>query len=236
MPFGKLDASRYFCASFKLDMVTMVPHSIDRLIYIDIDTIIFEDLTNLYGFFIKHPGKIMYLARESYKEKFGFYANPRWNSTGKTHFYQPTGVNSGVILLNLELMRKLEPPLNAETFIRVNDEPITMGDQDLFNTWAYYNPSLIFILPCKWNRRSDSSCSSGETTIANNSLLTWNGFDKFEEAGGILHANRRVFMRHGIYPRHYQLHINKTHNFYKFGCNLSHVIQAGKRGNSGYIK
>ena len=234
--YWKFD-SRYACASFKLNMITMLPTSINRLIYMDIDTIIFEDLANLYSYFIIHPGKIMYLAMESYRETFGYYANPKWNSSGKNHFYQPTGVNSGVILMNLDLMRRLEPPLNFETFIRMNDEPITMGDQDLFNTWSYYNTNQVYILPCKWNRRSDSSCSSGETTIASNgkSSPIWNGFDEFEQAGGILHASRRVFMRHVIYPRHYELYTNKTQDFYRKTCNLSHVIQTGKRGNSVYI-
>jgi len=103
--------------------------------------------------------------------------------------------------------------------------------------WSYYNPNLVFILPCKWNRRSDSACSSGETTIANDNktLKIWNGFDKFEQVGGILHANRRVFMRHVKYPSHYELHKNKTQEFYRVACNLSHVIQTEKRGNSVYI-
>ena len=139
--------------------------------------------------------------------------------------------------MNTHLMRNLNPPLNAETFLQRNDEPITMGDQDLYNTWSYYNPDQVFILPCKWNRRTDSSCSSGETTKASidKSLSIWNGFYEFEQAGGILHGNRRVFMRHGKYPRHYELYNNKTNYFYQYGCNLSHIIKVGKRGNSVYI-
>jgi len=226
--FWKLD-NRYGCASFKLDLLNMIPDTVTRLIYMDIDTIIFEDLANLHDYFYLYPGKIMYLAMESYRENFGYYANSKRNRSGKTHYYQPTGVNSGVILMNLDLMRKLNPPLNAETLIRGNDEPITMGDQDLYNTWFYYYPHHVLILPCKWNRRSDSACTSGDTTNASNfkTARIWNGFDEFEQGGGILHANRRVFMRHGVYPRHYELHKNKTSYFYNIGCNLSH-IQSGK--------
>ena len=105
----------------------MIPDSISQVIYMDIDTIIFEDLANLHTYFDRYPDKIMYLTMESYRENNGWYAKKNWKLSGKTHIYQPTGINSGVILMNLHLMRKLSPPLNAETFIRANDEPITMG-------------------------------------------------------------------------------------------------------------
>ena len=82
--------NRYGCASFKLDLLNMIPDTIHRLIYMDLDTIVFEDLANLHDYFHQNPTKIMFVAMESYRENFGFYANSKWNSSGKSHFYQPS--------------------------------------------------------------------------------------------------------------------------------------------------
>ena len=240
----KEDKQRYDCAAFKLDMVNMVPPDVNRIIYMDIDTVAFGDLAQLFERFSVVPGKTMHAALESYATARGWYADPKHNKRGnrKRHFMPPTGLNSGVLLMDLALMRAMQPPLDARQFLAVNDEPISMGDQDVINSWAWHHQSDVAVLPCKWNRRTDSDCSSLEDTAAAAPALPGSAAPVFEltnsssgSGGGVLHASRRVFMRHVVFPRHYELHRRLTADFFASNgraCNLSALIASAKRGNS----
>ena len=122
-----------------------------------------------------------------------------------------------------------------------------MGDQDVINSWAWHHQSDVAVLPCKWNRRTDSDCSSLEDTAAAPALpgsaalvfeLTNSSSGSGGASGGgggVLHASRRVFMRHVVFPRHYELHRRLTADFFASNgraCNLSALISSAKRGNS----
>ena len=236
--YWKEDQSRYSCASFKLDMINMVPVTVDRIAYMDIDTVVFGDLAELFIRFDMHPTAILHVALESYRLGRGWYADAKHAKRGdrKKHFLPPTGLNSGVMLMNLALMRLSAPPLDVRAFVGANDEAISMGDQDVLNSWAFHHQDQVKVLPCRWNRRSDSDCLSLDATFASptNASYKDGSFNLLASAGGVMHASRRVFMRHVVFPRHYDLHLNLTQAFFR-SCNLSSLIVSYKRGNSVFI-
>lgn len=200
------DKDRYACAAFKLDILSMLPRSERRVVYLDVDVVVFVDLAQLYGLFDKHPDKTLMLSRETYRSGTGWYAKARNQKRGKQHFHQPTGVNSGLMLMNLDRMR--HDNLTAERCLAYNDEPISMGDQDVINSYAFHRPDEVLILPCEYNRRTDSHCDDGDLLHAGNgsngrlTLTTLPPLLPPDESranyeathSGILHANRRVFV------------------------------------------
>ena len=70
-----------------------------------------------------------------------------------------TGFNSGVLLLNLDKMRKstlYNSKLNSESVKSLTSEFMFkghLGDQDFFTLLSMRYESLFYILPCEWNRQ-----------------------------------------------------------------------------------
>ena len=42
--------------------------------------------------------------------------------------------------------------------MKINDEEPKLADQDILNSYLYYNPSEIVILHCRWNKRKAEWC------------------------------------------------------------------------------
>ena len=236
------DKDRYTCAAFKLDILSMVPPSERHVVYLDVDVVVFSDLAQLQDLFALHQDKTLMVARESYRTGTGWYVKARNHKGGKTHYHQPTGVNSGLMLMNLDRMRR--DNLTAEGFLVYNDEPISMGDQDVINSYAFHRPDEVLILPCEYNRRSDSHCDDGDLLLNGNGTgAALPALLRADESranyvatrSGILHASRRVFMRHRMYPALYNLHRNLTDRFFQT-CNLSHLLVSRPLGASVYIQ
>ena len=99
--------------------------------------------------------------------------------------------------MNLELMRKSN--ISGEYLLQLNDETITIGDQDILNTWTYYNRNLTYILPCKWNKRDSSGCSDANNTE----------YHLFYS--GIFHGNRNTFHANNIITKDNNYVLNRHH-------------------------
>ncbi len=97
----------------------------------------------------------------------------------KKHYYPLTSLNTGILYYNFKRMRKKN--ITSETFLETNDEPSNLLDQDIINTWAYYNQEEIFEIPCQWNKRLRSNC---EDYLYKNDT-------------GILHGNGGIFVGTG---------------------------------------
>ncbi len=82
-------------------MINIIPKTIDRLIVLDVDLLVLEDLSNLWHEVDRNPGKYLYMVNESYNDK-GFYSK----LSKKKHFLQPYGVSLGVMVADLRLLRK----------------------------------------------------------------------------------------------------------------------------------
>ena len=166
---------RFRCAIYKLNLPAMMENS-SKVMWMDIDTLVLEDLSNLWNKFHGEPTKIIWAALETYGDpRQGWYM-----SRNKTTFFPPCGINSGVLLLNLEAMRK--SGITAQSMVRNHSDIIKLPDQDIFNTWAYYNQDKVGILPCKWNKRVRANCS--EFINENPTVPTLNGI--FHGSNGAL--------------------------------------------------
>jgi lipopolysaccharide biosynthesis glycosyltransferase len=172
----KYHSSRFPCAYFRLFLTELLPDYVERILYVDADTLVFEDLSNLWSNWkimeeknttfagvqeVEHPKDIIYFKK-------------------KEHFLHPSGINTGVLLMNLERMR--EQNLTGERLFAMNDEPVFLADQDVLNSYWYYNPDDYFELPCKWNRRIYSNCTQTSDQ------------DYYNNQTGILHGNGGKFL------------------------------------------
>lgn len=95
-----------------------------------------------------------------------------------------------MIILNLDAMRAAN--LTAVNLIAANDEPVHLADQDILNTWAYYNPSLVGILGCEWNARKDSNCLFPLVRYGRKEYVNMGDAPEF---GGIYHGNGGILKK-----------------------------------------
>ena len=100
-------------------------------------------------------------------------ASCSWSS-----FTCPVRVNTGVLLLHLSLLRarglsSASALLGGRNYGNFSHD----RDQILINGWLASRPGDGYVLPCRWNRRTDSKC---------------------EEPYGILHGNRRVLVDRAV--------------------------------------
>lgn len=162
---------RFYCAIHKL-MLPDVLSDIDRFIYLDVDTLIYEDISSLWEIFhTTGKGKLLIGGLE-----FGNQTDKWYKDHNKNHFYPPTGINSGVLLFNRELLKKHN--VSAQTFLSANTEKILLPDQDILNSWAYHNQDLVGLFPCKWNKRLGCNCpdtSNSEVMRTDTGIFHGNG-------------------------------------------------------------
>nr|XP_042120530.1 glucoside xylosyltransferase 1 isoform X2 [Peromyscus maniculatus bairdii] len=131
--------------------------------------------------------QIAAMAPEHEEPRIGWY-----NRFARHPYYGKTGVNSGVMLMNLTRMRRKYFKNDMTTarlqwgdilmpLLKKYKLNITWGDQDLLNIMFFHNPESLFVFPCQWNYRPDhciygSNCRGAE-----------------EEGVFILHGNRGVY-------------------------------------------
>merc|ERR1719235_1479660 len=79
-------------------------------------------------------------------------------------FYQPYGLNSGILLLQLDRIRKSGMLSEmTQTATKYDKEAFPLADQDFYNAYAFNHPERVFVLPCSWNVRTDSLCYVSDT-------------------------------------------------------------------------
>ncbi|KAK7892148.1 hypothetical protein WMY93_024111 [Mugilogobius chulae] len=175
------------CASQRL-FLPLILQDVDSLLYVDTDILFLqpvEDLWTLLSHF--NSSQLAAVAPEHEEPRIGWY-----NRFARHPYYGRTGINSGVMLMNMTRIRAkyfkndmTTVPLRWEEMLmpllqkyKLN---ITWGDQDLLNIIFHHNPESLFVFPCEWNYRPDhciygSNCHTAE-----------------KEGVLILHGNRGVF-------------------------------------------
>jgi hypothetical protein len=170
---------RFKCAIYKLNFPAIMTNE-SRVIYADVDTLFLEDISILWH---SNKSKKMIWATPEYSGE-STTVNKIWyhDVSKKQHYYPPNGINSGVLLLNLDAMRKGN--VTALNILRSNTEEIVLPDQDYLNSWAHFNQEEVGLLSCKWNIRLRSNCPTYPTDVA----------VKLPESG-IFHGNNKLFQR-----------------------------------------
>eukprot|EP01031_Cornospumella_fuschlensis_P032995 gene32995-39908_t len=164
---------RFSCAMYKLNIPAMMPKDVDFALFLDVDIVIYQDITQMYQDTIalaKENKKLLYSALETSNMttdgqpcsdagplKPGKEVVNMWYRThNKHHYLPPSGLNTGVLVYNLAQMRAEN--VTPSVLFAFNTEDVLLADQDVLNSWAYYNPSRVGILSCNWNARKDSAC------------------------------------------------------------------------------
>jgi lipopolysaccharide biosynthesis glycosyltransferase len=124
-------------AYYRLLLAKLIPH-VNRIIYLDGDTLVFTDLTEMINLDMNN-NIILGFVDQSYKkaEKFGF----------KTYKY----INSGVLLIDLQKIRKENISQKFFDFIDNNKNKLKQEDQTVINIVLH---GRIGLLPPKfgiWN-------------------------------------------------------------------------------------
>ena len=145
-------------------MHRVLPKSLHRVIMLDVDLKFTDDIKKLYRYFqLFNEENVMGIAREMQPVYRDFLSEYR-SENSETRVGEPgpdglTGFNSGVMLLDLDAMRKSHL-YNKLLNIKVIEQMIGefhfrghLGDQDLFTLMSFKYEQLFYILPCNWNRQ-----------------------------------------------------------------------------------
>ena len=166
----------------KLTLPSILPGSLRAVIVLDTDLLFAADIGNLW--------KILRRLREGNKmlglveNQSDWYLGDVW----KVHKPWPAigrGFNTGVILVNLELMRERNW---KEIWHRAAKECLSihhktaLADQDVVNAAAKREGNLVFILPCVWNiQLSENTLSSSCYKSAHHfKVIHWNSAAKLD--------------------------------------------------------
>ncbi|XP_029141651.1 glucoside xylosyltransferase 2 [Protobothrops mucrosquamatus] len=175
------------CAAQRL-FLPLILKDVDSLLYVDTDVLFLRPIDDIWGFLRTfNATQLAAMAPEHEIPKIGWYSR-----FARHPYYGTTGVNSGVMLMNLTRIRNTQFKNNLiPTGLKWEEmlyplyqkykNYITWGDQDLLNIIFYFNPECLYLFPCQWNYRPDhcmygSNCKGAE-----------------EEGISILHGNRGVY-------------------------------------------
>ncbi|XP_031209204.1 glucoside xylosyltransferase 1 isoform X3 [Mastomys coucha] len=175
------------CASQRL-FLPLILKEVDSLLYVDTDILFLRPVDDIWSLLKKfNSTQIAAMAPEHEEPRIGWY-----NRFARHPYYGRTGVNSGVMLMNMTRMRgkyfkndmttaRLQWGDILMPLLKKYKLNITWGDQDLLNIMFFHNPESLFVFPCQWNYRPDhciygSNCREAE-----------------EEGVFILHGNRGVY-------------------------------------------
>ncbi|CAL8261037.1 unnamed protein product [Merluccius merluccius] len=175
------------CASQRL-FLPLILKDVDSVLYVDTDILFLHPVDEIWAL-LSHfdASHLAAMAPEHEEPRIGWY-----NRFARHPYYGATGVNSGVMLMNMTRIREKRFK-NDMTSVKLRWKEmlmpllqkyklnITWGDQDLLNIIFNHNPESLYVFPCQWNYRPDhciygSNCQQAE-----------------QEGVFILHGNRGVY-------------------------------------------
>lgn len=175
------------CASQRL-FLPLILKEVDSLLYVDTDILFLQPVEDIWALLSQfNSSQLAAMAPEHEEPRIGWY-----NRFARHPYYGKTGINSGVMLMNMTRLRKTFFKNDLTTVALQWEEilmpllqkyklNITWGDQDLLNIIFNQNPESLYVFPCQWNYRPDhciygSNCQHAE-----------------REGVFILHGNRGVY-------------------------------------------
>ncbi|XP_051546234.1 glucoside xylosyltransferase 1 isoform X2 [Myxocyprinus asiaticus] len=175
------------CASQRL-FLPLILKEVDSVLYVDTDILFLRPVEDIWKFLSGfNSSHVAAMAPEHEEPRIGWY-----NRFARHPYYGKTGVNSGVMLMNMTRIRAKHFKNDMTTvnlkwsdllmpLLQKYKLNITWGDQDLLNIIFHHNPESLFVFPCQWNYRPDH-CIYGSNC------------DAAEQHGvSILHGNRGVY-------------------------------------------
>ncbi|KAL4604840.1 glucoside xylosyltransferase 1 [Arapaima gigas] len=175
------------CASQRL-FLPLILTQVDSLLYVDTDILFLRPPEDLWSFLAQfNSTQLAAMAPEHEDPRIAWY-----NRFARHPYYGKTGLNSGVMLMNMTRIREKHFKNDMTSFALPWEDllmpllqkyklNITWGDQDLLNIIFHYNPESLFVFPCQWNYRPDH-CIYGSNCVPAE-----------REGVFILHGNRGVY-------------------------------------------
>jgi UDP-xylose:glucoside alpha-1,3-xylosyltransferase len=74
-----------------------------------------------------------------------------YNSLLSYPYFGSSGINSGVLMMNLTRMRQFNFKLKIYPIYKQYRDRILLIDQDILNIMFYYNPDIVYIFDNAWN-------------------------------------------------------------------------------------
>ena len=178
------------CAMDRLMLPSLVDRSIDQIIYLDRDTLVLKSLKSLYQ--TSFTEELLGIVPEGGI----WYPTKQGESNAGITYPERSGVNSGVLLMNLKQMRRTN--FSEQLLELVYTAPFTeLGDQDLINYYFAKRPHLLIFLECKYNMRLDLNriecdCEPLRNTGKNEDFDSCARHSQLDDAV-IIHGNRFSF-------------------------------------------
>ena len=155
--------TRYYTLEMYLWMFApyLLPDDVDRILYLDPDIVCMNDIKSFYN--KDFQGHSFIATNYKYKTK---WVQP-FNNLRLRNFESDDYFNAGVVLMNLEKLRRVGNPDSIIEAIRENKPVLILPDQDIFNLvyvndileedWRFFNMNpkvfekLKIIFPKKYN-------------------------------------------------------------------------------------
>ena len=163
----------------KLEVPEAFPSDIKSIIMLDTDVMLNSDIALLWHYFeeIIRQKKLLGIVENQSNWYLGnlWEGHHPWPALGR-------GFNTGVVLLNLEEMRRQDWPNLWSAVARKYSSPTALADQDIINAVIKEYPHIHFVLPCSWNvQLSDNSLSNFCYRNAENfHIIHWNSPSKMD--------------------------------------------------------
>ena len=126
---------------YRLLMMDFLPETVDRILYIDPDTVVLKDISTLYnidfkGKTIAAAGHTKYFIEDLNRLRFG---------TGRDSRY----FNAGIMMVNVAKMRKNVTSEMVFDYVKKNKRWLFLADQDVLN--GMFGNDMIPIDECIYN-------------------------------------------------------------------------------------
>lgn len=156
---------------YRLLLDSYLPKEVDRILYIDPDTVVINSLDEFYN--IDFKGKVIAAAPHTYG--LVELANVIRLGLGKNSHY----VNAGVILVDVDAWRKTITTSEIVDFVARNIKKLKLSDQDAIN--MIFDGKILFVDERKYNL--------DEKTFSHYSVMRKISMDWVEKNTVIVHFN-----------------------------------------------
>lgn len=112
----------------------------DSIIYLDADSLVLSDIVGLWRVFDKFDHKQLIACANETDTR----VSNNWYQQNSVRFpfYGLSGLNSGILLMNLTRMREFKFIEKAVRVYEAYQHLLLLVDQDMLNILAYYNPGF----------------------------------------------------------------------------------------------
>lgn len=119
---------------YRLVMAEYLPEELDRVLYIDPDTIIINDISSFYN--VDFKGKTLAACGHLYSV-VDWFCRVRFHMKDGARYF-----NAGVLMVNLQKLREVLNPQQVFDYVKKNKNWLFLADQDVLNG-IFANDTLI---------------------------------------------------------------------------------------------